>query len=721
MRLSLAPALDRYALATAVRAAIVLPTVFALSLRVFDAPEMAPFAFFSGLSLLVFVDFGGSRRERMLAYALLTVVGAAFVTLGTLCSTHVWLATLAMAVIGFAILFSGVLSGYLAAASTPAILSFVLPAMLPAPDGALPDRLAGWLLGCGAALLALSLPWPRPRPDALRGKVAAAIGALAQQVGASADGDPAELESRRAASSKAVQGMRRAYLGTPLRPTGATGPTAAIGQLVEDVVWIASFRLPPARGAPGAHFPREDEAVRTAVAQVLRGSAAVLARGDERPDLGHLLDVRRAAADTLMSRLDAWRDGHGEPLAAELEETFRLRVLSFTAWQLGSDALLAAGETPGGRPHGAGARLREARELLAAHTTMRSVWLRNSLRGALGLTLAVLVGQLADAQHAYWIVLGTLVVLRSQALSTGVTFVRELAGTTAGIVAGGLLLLAVGTDTAVLWAVLPPAALVATYARRAISFVAGQACFSFLVLVVINLIEPAGWEVGLVRVEDVAIGATISLLAAALLWPRGAASVLRADLAAAYARAAELLAATVHGLLDARPAADAASAAREAVAATERLRATLREYLSERSRHLTFDDLGALVAGATRLRRTAEGLSAGHQLLRLEPVADASHGLRRDRARLSSEVDALCDWYAGLGRAVRDEVPPPPAPERDGDGTPPLLRGLDDAPRDDGELPARLAVAWTHEHLELLEGLEPRLAAAAGELAGEEH
>ncbi len=75
---------------------------------------------------------------------------------------------------------------------------------------------------------------------------------------------------------------------------------------------------------------------------------------------------------------------------------------------------------------------------------------------------------------------------------------------------GGLIVVVVGGDRGVLWAVLPFAVLLAAYAPQAISFTAGQGAFTLVVLVLFNLINPAGWKVGLVRVEDVAIGAGVS-------------------------------------------------------------------------------------------------------------------------------------------------------------------------------------------------------------------
>ena len=92
---------------------------------------------------------------------------------------------------------------------------------------------------------------------------------------------------------------------------------------------------------------------------------------------------------------------------------------------------------------------------MVAHTTLRSASFRNSLRGAVGLAAAVLIGQLASLQHSFWVVLATLSVLRSNALGTGSTVLQALAGTAAGIVIGAALIVAIGTDETVLWALLP--------------------------------------------------------------------------------------------------------------------------------------------------------------------------------------------------------------------------------------------------------------------------
>jgi uncharacterized membrane protein YccC len=110
-----------------------------------------------------------------------------------------------------------------------------------------------------------------------------------------------------------------------------------------------------------------------------------------------------------------------------------------------------------------------------------------------------------------------------------------LLGTTIGFVIGGLLVLVLGTNPVLLWVLLPVAILVAGIAP-AVSFTAGQAGFTVTLLILFNIISPAGWEVGLVRIEDIAIGCAVSLVVGALFWPRGAAGALQGALAAGRGR-----------------------------------------------------------------------------------------------------------------------------------------------------------------------------------------
>lgn len=111
---------------------------------------------------------------------------------------------------------------------------------------------------------------------------------------------------------------------------------------------------------------------------------------------------------------------------------------------------------------------------------------------------------------------------------------RGLFDTALGFAFGGLLVSVIGANTTLLWILLPLAIVVAGVAS-ALSFAADQASFTVTLLILFNIISPAGCQVGLVRIEDVGIGFAVSLLVGALFWPRGAAAVLAQALSEAYA------------------------------------------------------------------------------------------------------------------------------------------------------------------------------------------
>jgi uncharacterized membrane protein YccC len=320
-------------------------------------------------------------------------------------------------------------------------------------------------------------------------------------------------------------------------------------------------------------------------------------------------------------------------------------------------------------------------------------------------------------QHAFWVVLGTLSVLRSNALATGSTILQAVAGTTAGIVAGVGLILAIGSHEPVLWAVLPLAVLLAAYAPRAVSFAAGQAGFTVVVVILFDIIQPTGWKVGLIRVEDVAIGFAISLGVGLLFWPRGAASVLRERLGEAFERSAGYVAATAKAVgrgAQGSPARDAQHARHEARAAAHLLDDAVRQFLAERGADRPdLESVGVLVAGATRVRLAA------YSLLTMPLPSDAAAGWDRCARALDDEADALACWYVALGDALAGGTSPPAPHRLDVDGGRRVARCLREAVAggDSRRIRSALGLALAREHLGNLQHLEPELAEAAAELA----
>src|SRR4051812_21329797 len=272
----IASVLDKAALKTAARAAIVMPAVFAFADTVIGQPQTSIFAAFGSFAMLVLVDVEGPPLPRMCAYLALTAVGATFITIGTLCSRNAWLGAGVMAVIGFCVLMSGVINGYVAALSTGALLLFVLPVTIPAPNSAIPDRLEGWALAAGAGICAVMLLWPSRRRADLQHDAAGAMRAVAR-VAAGTDGADENLRVAR----DAVDRLGRRSLGSQHRPTGPTGRTAALAALPDELDWLLSFLGPPVIASGG----EQDAEAMAATAAVLVAGAGQAPAPARRPPL----------------------------------------------------------------------------------------------------------------------------------------------------------------------------------------------------------------------------------------------------------------------------------------------------------------------------------------------------------------------------------------------------------------------------------------------------
>lgn len=166
--------------------------------------------------------------------------------------------------------------------------------------------------------------------------------------------------------------------------------------------------------------PDENCEALAATIAALHGCAARLSGIAALPDLKRLVRARDAGIEALMRDIRNLPPDRDEAvLMSAVEPSFRARALSYATWEVAANALLATGSAgpeaewgPRCRPSAP----REVARLLAEHTRLRSVWFRNSIRGAEALTVAVYVAQGASLQHAFWVVLGTLSVLRSNAL-----------------------------------------------------------------------------------------------------------------------------------------------------------------------------------------------------------------------------------------------------------------------------------------------------------------
>jgi len=727
----------------AVRTAIWMPALLAFGDLVLHNPTTASFAAFGSFAMMLLVEYTGPMVQRLRAHIGLALAWAVLVTLGTLASHIPWLAVTLTVVIGFAVLFSGTVSSVLAGSSTALLLAFILPVTTPVPLSSLPAELAGVGLATAATLVAVSLMWPRKAADPLSAPAALACREAAAELRAGADRlarvrdapDAVAFQAIGDRAEAAAADLRSGFDAAPYRPAGLSAGSLALVRLVDKLTWLRSIMdEDAARVEQVPSCDRDAPVVRASAAAVLAGAADLLEnlRGDR--------EALRTASGELRRDLDAMTEGAAARLPVDrplggtdpeirafistLDVSFRAQELGFAVLEIAGDVDRAAeaeqrslrerllGLEPGAlrRPFAA------ARDRAASHLRGSSVWLRGSVRGALGLGLAVTIAETTSVQHSFWVSLGVLAVLRSNALNTGQNAVRAVAGTVIGSLIGTGLLLLIGDHGEVLWALLPLAVLAAGLAPSAIGFAAGQAAFTVTLVVMFNVGQDPEWQIVLMRIEDIALGCAVSVLVALFFWPRGAAAAVDRALADAYAHSARYLAGAVQCVLGDRTAdrdADAPVALRrEAAAASRRLDDAFRGYLVERgAKPVPLADMTALVTGVVGLRLAADAVTA---LWRGVP--------REDAGRVGAGVEIMgaavrvTDWYHRFADGFDRGAPVPEPVERRPRAAARLaasVRGelVDDQGR---ATPEAVRIIWTGDHVDAARRLQPGLAAAAG-------
>ncbi|MFI6297169.1 FUSC family protein [Nonomuraea sp. NPDC050790] len=736
---------DLAATRRAARTALVMPVLFALCVEVFHAPVVGTFAAFGSFAMLLLVEFTGPWPERLRSYAALGLAWMVLVILGTLAARSVWSAVAATVVVGFVVLFSGVVSSVLAGATTALLLGFILPVSAAVPLSQLPDRLLGVALATVAAMAAVSILWPRVPEHPLSAPAASVCRAAARQLRAESghySGQVSEatfarcLACARETEASALR-LRQSFTETPYRPTGLGTSSRAMIRLVDELTWLSAVLADSSPAAERSHGQADDpesSAVRESAATVLDLAAEMLEDPGRPPyrlreAAAELRGALSALEDEAVNRLPIPADV--DDLLGSLDVSFRAQEVAFVVLQLAANLDLARSAERrswrerllGREPGAATGALASAWERALAHLEPHSVALHNSVRGAAGLGVGVVIADLADVQHAFWVMLGTVSVLRSNALTTGQNAFRALGGTVAGSVIGVLLLQLIGARTELLWALLPIAVLLSGIVPAAVSFAAGQAAFTLTVVILFNIAQPEGLSVILFRIEDVALGCAVSLVVGLFFWPRGASAAVSRALAEAYADSARYLLGAVDYAVSrcsSEPGPiEVPQEGRRAASAARRLDDAFRTYLTERGqKDMPLGGMTTLVTGVVGLRLAADAVL---ELWRRSPGGPPPEDRADARRELRLMADGVFRWYESFAAGLegRTPVPEPDPVDRPSDNR--LVEAVRDDLEDAAGRATGVRVIWTGDHLQAARRLQGAIAAAAARGdAGEE-
>ncbi|MFI0737337.1 FUSC family protein [Streptomyces sp. NPDC021100] len=509
----------------------------------FGRRDMALFAMFGALPLILFCSIPGPPRRRTGTVLLTLPAGWVLVTAGTLLAVRHWAAALGMLVVGFlvSLLANG---GPRTAGPAPALqLYYVLPCFPPYAPDALPARLAGLTVGILLTALVDRLLWRDPPAVPYRTLLADATEATAGYCAAvgrllAGDGTAEDVRGAREAAHRALTATLLPEVPPTERPTSATlgdrslVHTGAAVRHVRDLLdGIVDDHGGPVPGAHGLLRQCADSLRRTAAS--LRPDApgpggedalpAVLAAFDEERARG----LARATPGRLRQDAVVRRVAEGTLVAAEAGHLAAGGRLS-AAWDYpGSPFVYAGVGTAAWWWH-----------RLVVRLTPRSVLFRNALRLSLALACARLVVGALELPHGFWALLAVLSLMRTSAADTRAALVPGVVGTVVGgALATGMLLAADGT-TAFYAAFTPLFLLVGLTVGPVLGPAWTQGVVTVILVLVFGQVAPPDWDLPAVRLLSVLVGGGIGAVASLLAWPRGAAGQLRHDIADSLTRAA---------------------------------------------------------------------------------------------------------------------------------------------------------------------------------------
>jgi len=442
-------------------------------------------------------DTGGPYLSRMKRVAIAAVGGAAGLTIGAVTHGHGWLAVVALVVVAGV---SGVLSTAGDLGSVTGLQLLVYTALGAGPIGALRPvwhTAAGFGVGVLWALILLVPGWLRAPYGREQRDVAAVYDALAGQLAAVGTAD---FTVRRQAVTGALDTAYDELLTARAAATGRNRRRARLLGALNASLPVAEAAI--ALGLAGTRPPPLVVTVVSRLADAIRTESWPPMIPPPWDDSPATLALRDALAG--VSR-GVW--GGGEPPHE----------------QGGSGGAGGNGgresPVPGMSPPGVTVRARPWRpagqvlvEKLGAGTLGRIFTLR--LMVCMG--VAGLVSEVIPLQRSYWVPLTVAIVLKPDFGSVFARALQRGIGTVVGAVAGAVLLVLVHG----MWLLIPFAILAALLPYgRSRNYGLLSTFLTPLVVVLIDLLAPAGWQLAEDRLIDTLIGCAIALLIGFAPWP----------------------------------------------------------------------------------------------------------------------------------------------------------------------------------------------------------
>jgi hypothetical protein len=134
-------------LSRGVRAAIVMPLLFALALVAIGQPEMAGLAAFGTFGHLVMVDYSPDMGARSMQAGTLTILGTILLSSGAVASANLWFAVPGAVAGGFLAKYPAAgpewARSHVATLRPALLMAFMLAVAVPTPLRALPLQLSG--------------------------------------------------------------------------------------------------------------------------------------------------------------------------------------------------------------------------------------------------------------------------------------------------------------------------------------------------------------------------------------------------------------------------------------------------------------------------------------------------------------------------------------------------------------------------------------------------